>query len=221
MDFREAEERFRQLEMQRRARRITPEQYRAALNGLRVTDAWGRLWMLQELTGQWHVYDGTHWLPAAPPTTPPPPAPAPAGGPSAPPGPASGAAAPATGGGGCGRIGLYLAIWGVFWLVAAAGVFIWKGREEPLILAGVGLAALLSLVLMLPMLLSRWEGQVVEMRSERVRVRDSDDDWHYEQQDFAYIRQTSGRMRKQRAMPDWKVGDRLVKRRGDAVIRKV
>jgi len=59
MDFREAEERFRQLELQLRIRRITYEQYRAALAQVRVTDGQGRVWMLQERTGQWHVYDGT------------------------------------------------------------------------------------------------------------------------------------------------------------------
>ncbi len=214
MDLREAEERFRQLEMQRRARAISDEQYRAALNGLRVTDTMGRLWMPQELTGQWHVYDGARWLPATPPIAPTPPAPAPGPAASAAQGPAVSQE------GGCGRIVVYLAIWGVFWIVVAVAAFMWKGSEEPLIVAGVGLAALLSLVFMLPMLLSRWQGQIVELRTERVKVQD-DDDWKWEDQVFAYVRQPSGRVRRLRAMPDWKVGDRLVKRQGDAVIHKV
>ncbi len=81
MDFQEAEQRFQQLELQRRTQRIGDAQYRAALNGLRVTDSQGRLWMLQEGTGQWHVYNGVQWVPASPPyavTPPPPPAPMPA-----------------------------------------------------------------------------------------------------------------------------------------------
>ena len=213
MDFREAEERFRQLELQLRIRRITYEQYRAALAQVRVTDGQGRVWMLQERTGQWHVYDGTGWIPATPPSPVGPP-PAPAVGP----GPAPSAAGQRSG---CGGIALYLVIWAVAWLVIGAGVFIWKGRDEPMILAGVGVAALLSLVLMMPALLGRWEGQIVDIRVERVRVEDGEDDWHYENQAFAYIREASGRTRKVRAMSDWKVGDRLAKRRGDPVIHKV
>lgn len=216
MDFREAEERFRQLEMQLRIRRITLEQYRAALAEVRVTDAQGRLWMLQERTGQWHVYDGTTWVPATPPPPvgPPPPPPPPAAG-------AGPAAGPARQGGGCGGIALYLAIWGVAWVVIAVAVFLWKGQEEPMILAGVGAAALLSLVLMLPALLSSWEGQIVEVRNERVRVPDGEDDWRYENQAFAYVRERSGRTRKVRAASGWKAGDWLAKRRGDPRIHKV
>ncbi len=67
MDFGEAEARFRQLERQLRMRRITPEAYRAALNAIRVTDARGRLWMIQERTGRWHVYEDGRWMPAMPP----------------------------------------------------------------------------------------------------------------------------------------------------------
>ena len=180
-----------------------------------MTDEQGRLWMLQERTGQWHVYDGTTWVPATPPSLvgpPPPPAPsvAPAQAPRA-----------ASQRGGCGGIALYLAIWAVAWLVIGAAAFLWKGHDEPLILAGVGVAALLSLVLMIPALLGQWEGQIVDIRVERVRVEDSDDRWHYEDQAFAYIREASGRTRKLRAMSDWKVGDRLAKRRGDPIIRKL
>ena len=58
MDFSEAGRRFRWLETQRRIRRISMAQYRAALAELRVYDTAGRLWMLQEITGRWHVYDG-------------------------------------------------------------------------------------------------------------------------------------------------------------------
>ncbi|MHB1357413.1 MAG: hypothetical protein ACYCZF_15710 [Anaerolineae bacterium] len=67
MDFRQAAQRFRWLERQRRTRRITELQYRTALYELRVTDDAGRLWMPQEVTGIWHVYDGTQWIPSIPP----------------------------------------------------------------------------------------------------------------------------------------------------------
>ncbi len=67
MDFGEAQARFRQLELQLRRRRISPQAYREAVNNLRVTDAQGRLWMIQERSGRWHVYHQGRWLPATPP----------------------------------------------------------------------------------------------------------------------------------------------------------
>ncbi len=212
MDFYQAEEQFRRLEMQRRTRQISDEQYRAALAQLRVSDMYGRLWMLQEGTGQWHVYDGGRWVPATPPqpvAPPPPPAPVP------------GPAAAGGGGSGCGRFALYALLWVGIWLAVAVAVYIWKGREEPMILAGVGVAALLSLLFLVPQLLSHWEGQIIDLRTERVKVQRGDDDWDWEEQTFAYVRQPSGRMRKERAMPGWRVGDRLVKRQGEAFVRKV
>ncbi len=67
MTFREAEGRFRRLEQARAAGTLGEQEYRAALAEVRVTDAQGRLWMLQERTGRWHVYDGAQWVPASPP----------------------------------------------------------------------------------------------------------------------------------------------------------
>lgn len=134
MDFREAEARFRQLELQLRIRRITPEAYRAALNAIRVTDAQGRLWMIQERTGRWHVYEGGRWLPAMPPRfadqpslagAPQPPIPTPAPAPS--PGPAQ--VLPADAPPGKPRRGL--ALFGGLALLAVAVVcvaWVWLGR---------------------------------------------------------------------------------------------
>ena len=78
---------------------------------------------------------------------------------------------------------------------------------------------MLSLVLMLFSLADRWQGQIVELKTERVRVQRSDDDDWWENQTFAYIRQPNGRVRKMRAMGDWQVGNYLEKRRGEANIR--
>ncbi len=47
------------------------------------------------------------------------------------------------------------------------------------------------------------------------------DDWGWENQTFAIIRQPNGRARKMHAMPDWRVGDPLEKRRGEGQIRKL
>ena len=220
MNFKEAEARFQWIESQRAARRMNEQAYRDELNQLRVVDAGGRTWMMQERTGQWHVYDGQQWVPASPPVQPAYPSPSPA-----PPGqayqPARQAAPAQAGQGGCAKILVYLAIWFVIWVIIAVAVYIFFGQKEPTVLLGVGAAALLSLVLMGFSLASQWQGQIMEIKTERVRVRRGQDHWGWEDQTFAIIRQPNGRTRKMRAMPDWRVGDQLEKRRGEGQIRKL
>ncbi len=172
--------------------------------------------MPQERTGQWHVWQQGQWIPATPPGMAAPPPPVPAAPTAAYAQPAAAGSRQAGGGGS--KVGKYIAIWLVFWVLVAVAVLIFA--KEPAILAGVGLAALISLVLMLSSMSSHWQGQVVDIRLERERVRNGDD-WDWEQVTFAYIREPSGKTRKMRAMPGWQVGDRLVKRKGEMDIRKL
>lgn len=223
MNYQEAEARFQWLESQRAARRMTEQTYRDEVHQIRVVDEWGRHWMLQERTGQWHVYDGTQWIPATPPPQPPPPPSQPGQPPplltnqtATPRAPLALAERR-----GClpGKMAVYLAIWLVGWISIAGVVYLIVARDEPTVLVGVAVAALLSLVLMLGSLAGQWQGQIVELKVERVRVQRGEDDWDWEDQTMAYIRQPNGRIRKLRAMNDWQVGDRLDKRRGEAYIR--
>ena len=81
MDFIAAELAFRGLEQMRKTGRIDMAQYRQHLMALGVTDDQGRTWRMQELTGQWFVWEGAQWQvatpprPAAPSSLPPPAAP--------------------------------------------------------------------------------------------------------------------------------------------------
>jgi hypothetical protein len=213
VNFQEAEARFRWLEGQRAAGRMNEQAYRNELNQLRVVDVGGRHWMMQERTGQWHVYDGRQWAPATPPVQPQPNQPAYA--PMAPqPTPVQAERS------GCSpaKILLYLALWLAAWIVIAAVVYVFFAKNEPMVLLGVAAAALLSLVLMLFSLADQWQGQIVEIKTERVRVQRGESDW-WEDQTFAHVRQPNGRMRKMRAMSGWQVGDWLEKRRGETNIR--
>ena len=115
------------------------------------------------------------------------------------------------------KTGRSVLLWLAFWLVVALVVAVVVAPREPLALAGVGGAALLSLILLLSSLGSQWEGQVAEIRQERERSGD-DDGW--ETVTYAYVRQPSGKMRRMRAMPGWQAGDYLQKRRGDVAINK-
>ena len=67
MDFQQSEQQFRQLDKQFRAGQIGIEQYKTALIQLRVTDASGNIWQLQERTGAWYVFWQGQWVLATPP----------------------------------------------------------------------------------------------------------------------------------------------------------
>jgi len=223
MDFLEAGRRFQWLEQQRATGALSPEQYRAEVHKLRVTDAQGRTWMPQELTGQWHVYQNGQWVAAQPPrpapTAPPPPMMS-----SAPSQPASqprpGPQPEAQKSGGCGKTILYLIGWGMLWMIIAVVVFFVWGQEEPLALAGVALAAFISLILMLFNLSSSWSGQIVDIRVERVRTTDEDGYTQTKNVRYAYVRRDNGKTKKMKAPRKWQVGDRLEKRRGEGRIRR-
>ncbi|HMN62110.1 MAG TPA: hypothetical protein PJ988_17200, partial [Anaerolinea sp.] len=85
MTFQEAEHKFRELEKKWKAGLLSLEGYRAVLVNLRVTDAFGQVWMMQEHTGVWFVYSNGQWV--LPEQAPAPraarPAPAPAASPAA------------------------------------------------------------------------------------------------------------------------------------------
>lgn len=241
MDFSEAEQRFRFLEDQRSRGIITPEQYRAELNLLRVTDAQGRLWMPQEHTGQWYVHEGGQWRAAQPPvqTPPPPPPPVDVAPPSRSqpvqpqsqpqprpqphPQPVQLQSQPAQPhvekGGGCGKALRNLVLWAVIWAVVGVVVYLIWGRETPDVLLGIGLAALISLVLMLGSMASAWSGTIEDVRIEKVRRTDDEGNSYTENVRFAYVRRDNGKVKKMNAMPKWQVGDRLVKNRGDSYVR--
>lgn len=117
------------------------------------------------------------------------------------------------------KVLLYFVGWFVIFSIIALAVYVYT--REPLAPAGVGLAALLSLVFMVRSLSDSWYGQIVDIRTERVYIPGDDDsggDW--EDQEFAYIQQPGRRqVRKIRTMGGWQVGDWLEKRRGETHIR--
>lgn len=82
MTFEQIEARVAELIAQWRAGQITPEQYAAAVNQLRATDAAGYTWQPNPAGQGWLYWDGTHWQPGTPAPIPsgaaPPAAPAPA-----------------------------------------------------------------------------------------------------------------------------------------------
>lgn len=67
MDFEEAQKRFAELTDQHRRSAINVQQYRNAVNLLRVQDPSGRWWQVDPGTGGWLYYEGNQWRPGTPP----------------------------------------------------------------------------------------------------------------------------------------------------------
>lgn len=68
MHFDEARQRFDQLTTRWRQGQITQEQYVASVNELRVQDPSGTWWQLDPASGGWIFWNGSQWVPGAPPT---------------------------------------------------------------------------------------------------------------------------------------------------------
>jgi len=220
LTFSEAEARFWQLKGMRSAGRLDQAAFESALRDLMVQDPAGCWWMPHQETGQWHVFDGAKWAPAAPPATEGARTVAPrsvgsdsgavAGARSAVASPAAENAA-----GGLGMMAaLIVAL--VFWAAVAVGVAVFV---SPQVVLGVGAAALISIVLMLRTYRDAWEGVIERVEKRRVRVNRGDDDFYWEDQLFSIVRLANGRTKDLRWIKGWEVGDRLVKRRGEVSIR--
>jgi hypothetical protein len=67
MDFTEAEQRRNQLSAQLSNRQITPDQFSAGINALRITDSTGRTWQPAPAPSGWLCWNGTAWQAATPP----------------------------------------------------------------------------------------------------------------------------------------------------------
>jgi len=67
MDFSEAEQRRNQLSAQLSSHQITPDQFTASVNALRVTDSAGRTWQPSPSPAGWLWWNGTAWQAATPP----------------------------------------------------------------------------------------------------------------------------------------------------------
>lgn len=223
--FLEAERQFRWYTAEAQAGRLDAAAYRAAINALRVTDGQGRMWMLQEGSGAWHLWLGDRWIAATPYVMPPPVAAVRAPSPAAPqPQPTWSDADRRTGSQsasetadhpGCmGQTLKYILISLVIFGIIGAALLIFVEDFPPEGLLGVALAALISIIISVRTLSKHWEGEIVNLHTERKDVSSGDDDPEYRDVLFADIREASGKMRKERAMPGWKIGDRLRKRQG-------
>lgn len=73
MDFETLEQQYQVYRRQRDAGQLTPQAFTAAVQQLRLSDASGAWWTINEVDGSWLRWDGAAWQPAVPPRPIPPP----------------------------------------------------------------------------------------------------------------------------------------------------
>ena len=228
MTFADAEARYYQLKGMLASGRMDRSAFEAAIRQLMLQDSQGRWWTLHQESGQWLTYDGANWVTGSPPGQVPPPPPQVgqcqyAG--------ASGAAQASVArpletrpAGAGGKMLKWVIGMVVFWAIVAVVVMAVAGDQAKPeeIGMGIGAAGLLSIVLMTRSLADNWAGVVERIEVRRVDISGSDDSSPlYENQSFAIIRLSNGRTKDMRAMPSWRVGDRLIKRQGESMVEKL
>jgi hypothetical protein len=244
MDFTQAEQQFRVLETSRQAGTVDESAYREGLGALRVTDGGGRVWMMQERTGQWYVWDNGSWQVAERPHQSV--APAPGAVPAAiavadnamarvatavvPPvavaAPDAAASVPSS------PVAATLSA-GVNWLGFVLPLLIWAAIFGALIYGSItgtdadqqqlmtlGGAALVVLLLLLWRLTRHYEGIIDKVRIETVTDTDNDGSRSTRKVTYAYIRTLQGKVKKVPAGRGFAQGDRVFKRKGDWNARK-
>lgn len=237
MDFRQAEQAFQELEGLLAAGELDMEAYRERLNELQVQDDQGRIWMLQERTGAWYVWNGEAWEAGEPPRAPqpaPPPmpvapakpqpvaaatAPAPAPAPAMPAAAGEAVAPPDRGKNVFGMV-WRLVLWAAFWGFIGYFAIIEEEAETNAILVMVGLAVA-SLAFLLWNLTRVYEGVIERIRVEEETDTDEDGSTTTRNVTYAYVRTTDDKVKKVKAKKSFARGDRVYKRVGDWGPRKV
>ncbi len=65
-EFKEIEDKFRNLRLKYRQRRISDREFKDRLKKLRLTDNLGKCWTIGARTGKWYCFDGKNWVESNP-----------------------------------------------------------------------------------------------------------------------------------------------------------
>jgi hypothetical protein len=114
-----------------------------------------------------------------------------------------------------------LVSWFLIFSLIALVVFFAAGPNYLEAVAGVGLAALISLLLIFKTLNEQWSGTVTDIKTETITSTDSDGDVSSRNITYAYIKLDSGKVKKTPAYPQWKIGDRLEKVKGQSAVQTI
>lgn len=104
------------------------------------------------------------------------------------------------------------------WLLAVLIAFL--ATKELGLVGGITLAFVISMIFMWKNYNSAWAGEVIEIKTERIRIND-DEGHHHKEVVYAIIKLDNGKNKKTPIGHGWEVGDRLEKRKGEAVVRNL
>jgi len=111
----------------------------------------------------------------------------------------------------------YVAIFAI--LFALILLMVPDPAEKSNTLGGLGIAAVVALYFVIKSLNSHWSGTISEIKTEHKYQADDDGQGETYDIDYAYVKLDNGKTKKVKSKRNWKVGDKLEKRRGEANIR--
>jgi hypothetical protein len=111
----------------------------------------------------------------------------------------------------------YLVIFGI--LAVLILLLVPDPAEKSNTLGGLGIAAVVALYYVIKSLNAHWSGIIAEIKTEKKYQADDDGQGETYDVDYAYITLDNGKTKKVKSKRDWKVGNKLEKRRGEADIR--
>jgi competence protein ComGC len=91
--------------------------------------------------------------------------------------------------------------------------------EKSNTLGGLVIAAVVSLFFIIKSLNDQWSGTITDIKTEKKYQADDDGRGETYDVDYAYIKLSNGKTKKTKSKNNWKVGDKLEKRRGQATVQ--
>ena len=91
--------------------------------------------------------------------------------------------------------------------------------EKENTLGGLAIAAVVSLFFLFKSLNDQWSGTITEIKTEHKYQADDDGQGEVYDVDYAYLRLANGKTKKIKSKKEWKVGDKLEKKKGQADIK--
>lgn len=105
----------------------------------------------------------------------------------------------------------------IFWVIVIIISWIISGLNLAL---GLFVAAIISILIMYFTINSSWQGTIEKIKTEKVYDNNPDSN-NYKEITYAYVRLLNGKVKKIRPYPDFKVGDKLKKEKGNWSYEKV
>jgi len=113
--------------------------------------------------------------------------------------------------------------WLIIFVLLALFIFLLvpDPAEKVNTLKGLGIAAVISLFFVFKSLNEQWSGIITEIKTEHKYQADDDGGGEVYDVNYAYLKLDNGKTKKIRSKRDWKVGNRLEKKKGESEVRVI